>query len=539
MTAVTIVGGGLAGLTTALRLTERGYRVKLYERQPVLGGNVATRSGPDGVGQDVYPHMYLNWYHNIWALVADITDVPRDEMFAPISSIRRLVKGEFPRFTALTDTYSPWHALQNLFSGAAPPADMFLFMYASVDLLAEHLNPTVLLDDLSVNGFLHARPYVTERAARLFDTWIQLVWSNPSYLTSAADYQTFLKHGYAEPVPALWLLRGTAADSFLDPIASKLQTLGSEVRLSEAVTAVACDGGRVTEISVRSKGGEERTEPVEELVLAVPPGALSHLIRTGPPGRRIVNAAPVLAEVARLRTEAIPMVQLVFTRKLEHIPLEPVSLVGSRSALGFTDVSQTPSDSSASSDRTVVALSASDRYALPGTGAEDDAMAMIRELAEYVPGFDPGTRWGESSDIDWARTSVDLNVDTRLFVNQTGSDLFRPRAGCDTLPNLHLAGDFCENHIGLTCIEAAVVTGLNAAQSVVKQRGGERVPVVEPRDFPALLFAWLRFALAPYAAAAKTWSSGSDLVCDALRRLNGGRSALRYLFGATPSRRQR
>ena len=33
---VTVAGGGLAGLTAALRLAERGYRVRLYEQKSML-----------------------------------------------------------------------------------------------------------------------------------------------------------------------------------------------------------------------------------------------------------------------------------------------------------------------------------------------------------------------------------------------------------------------------------------------------------------------------------------------------------------------
>ena len=41
MTAkVTVAGGGLAGITVALRLAERGHQVKLYESKPALGGNI-------------------------------------------------------------------------------------------------------------------------------------------------------------------------------------------------------------------------------------------------------------------------------------------------------------------------------------------------------------------------------------------------------------------------------------------------------------------------------------------------------------------
>ena len=38
---VLIVGGGLAGLSAALELTERGYAVTLKEAAPILGGRLS------------------------------------------------------------------------------------------------------------------------------------------------------------------------------------------------------------------------------------------------------------------------------------------------------------------------------------------------------------------------------------------------------------------------------------------------------------------------------------------------------------------
>ena len=54
---VTVAGGGLAGLTAALRLAQRGYRVKLYEQKAILGGDLGSRPVGEGVDLDVYPHM--------------------------------------------------------------------------------------------------------------------------------------------------------------------------------------------------------------------------------------------------------------------------------------------------------------------------------------------------------------------------------------------------------------------------------------------------------------------------------------------------
>jgi flavin-dependent amine oxidoreductase len=537
---VTVAGGGLAGLTAALRLAERGYRVKLYEQKSMLGGDLASRPAADGVELDVYPHMYLSWYHNFWRLLGDVTGDDRAERFLPFSSVRQLRRGEFPQFTGTTDMYSAWRMFQNLFSGVGPPADMFVFGYASIDLLAERLNPTMLLDDVSVTGFLHARPYMTERAAAAADSFITMVWAIPSYLASAEDYRAYLAYSFAEHTPAYWLANGSALQQVIGPLTAALEKEGVEIIRSVQVTSVSCTDGRVTEIGLEDVrfdpesytwvgAGDGWTEEIDELVLAVPPDALSSLVRTGEPGHRIVEAAPRLAEVSRLATQRIPILHLYFTRKLRRIPAEPVGLFESGLALAFTDISQTWEGVTDFAGATVLSVSASDPYGLPGTGPHDDALAMLLELAEYLD-FEPGTTWGESSDIDWERTRYEPNTDAQLFVNETGTDVWRPEAACDSVSNLCFAGDFCANRIGMTTIESAVTTGLEAARVIVDRRGvGAPVEIAEPESVTAAFYVWLRYAWAPYAFAAKAWSRGSDYV----------RSLRDLLTPARPPGRQR
>jgi hypothetical protein len=97
----------------------------------------------------------------------------------------------------------------------------------------------------------------------------------------------------------------------------------------------------------------------------------------------------------------------------------------------------------------VLAISSSDPFGLPGTSDDDDALAMLHELAEYLD-FDPGRSWGESPEIDWERTSYDPNSDAQLFVNETGTDVWRPNEASEGIRNLYFAGDFCRNRIGMT-----------------------------------------------------------------------------------------
>ena len=514
---VTIAGGGIAGLTAALRLAERGYDVKVYEQKTWLGGDLGSKVMPSGVEHDIYPHMYLSWYHNFWGLLEDI-GADRDELFRPFTGVKQVARGENAEFKGLVNLYSPWHMVQNIFSGVGPAADMFVFGYASIDLLAEKLAPTMSLEKMSVEGFMQARPYMTDRAAAACDSFITTVWAIPSYLTAADDYRAFISYSFAEHTPAYWLARGSALRQFIAPLTAAVEAAGAEIVPSVQATKVVCADGRATEIELEhvrwnpdaySWVGEDDhwTEDVDELVLAVSPDALSTLLRKGEPESTVVRAAPALAEVSRLRMEPIPVLHAYFTRKLADIPPEPVSLFESQFALAFTDISQTWDDLG---DETVLSLSASDPYGLPGTDPHDDALAMLVELAEYLD-FEPGAEWGESSDIDWTRTRYEPNSDNQLFVNETGTEAWRPPAACPGVANLSFAGDYCANRIGMTTIESAVTTGLEAARVVVERRAiGAPVEIAEPDSGPAAWFVWLRYFWGPSAYAAKAVSTGGD-----------------------------
>jgi hypothetical protein len=526
--AVTIAGGGLSGLTAAMRLAERGYQITLYEQKSWLGGNLGSRPMDDGEYLDVYPHMYLDWYENFWALLEDATKQHKEARFVPFSSVKQLSKKAFPKFASLTDMYSPWHMIQNMFSGVGAPADMFVFGYASIDLLAEKYNPTISLDNVDVNAFLNTRPYMTSAASDAFDSFITRVWAIPSYLASAPDFRRYLEYSVLRPDPAFWLPTGSAFKQVIDPLVKALEALGVNIVTNTAITGVSCARKRVTEIGLQTTSfdeitgmwvpvpGSDRTEKVDNLLLAVPAGTLSKLVRTPVKAgeQAVVEEAPDIAGIVRLRATQVPIIYLYFTHEVAGIPKEPVGLYGSDLSLAFTDISQTWSDVPAFKDRTVLAVSSSDTSGLPGTTTYADAQAMLLELAEYLP-FRPGTRWGESPDIDWEHTKYEANADSQLFINQTGTDAWRPDASSTHISNIYLAGDFCNNNIGMTTIESAVTTGLEAAQAIVhRKRHGHPVRIIPPeRNILADLgYVWLRYAWAPSAAVASLWSHAWSLV---------------------------
>ena len=326
---VIIVGAGMAGLTTALRLSERGLKVMIVEQDDFTGGKWGAhrREHPERpVYQEHCYHMFLNWFHNFWRIVDELG--LRDE-FEPQSTLSYLRPGEFPRFTDFRDVGSPASMLRNVLSGVLPPADSFLYAYSLIDLLSEPMDTDRFRDRFSVNGFMHSRAYTTDAAAMHHQRTLAKAFACPSYRTSASTYKRFIQYGYRHPEPMMWVLKGNCEEHFHRHLRDRLDALGCTfVMLHKVVYVEVQDerdrGGepapgdrRVSQLVVQRMASSptvlEGVQPVGEpvvlpvgvatdVVLTVPPGALAELINPF-----LYESAPELADVRRLRSEPMAL----------------------------------------------------------------------------------------------------------------------------------------------------------------------------------------------------------------------------------------
>jgi hypothetical protein len=147
---------------------------------------------------------------------------------------------------------------------------------------------------------------------------------------------------------------------------------------------------------------------------------------------------------------------------------------------------------------------------------------MLKELQRFLD-FKLGPTAVDQSlrddDVDYNRCHVQTNVGEELFVNQVGSWEHRPKATCE-IPNLFLAGDFCQTFIDVVTVEGAVVSGLLAAEALRRRRGiGAPIDIVRPETYPAFLPAMLAAALRPAALAAKAVSVADSMMRDQFSRI--------------------
>jgi len=511
---VTVIGGGLAGLTAALRLAEKGCKVRVYESKGMLGGNLASQPLQAGGEIDVYPHMYQEWYANFWKLMDDI-DVDREESFKPYDCVYQMRRRtETPRWSKLTRAYSARYVFQNMFSNVGPWPDMLVFGFACLDLLAERTMPTVRLDNLSLTGYLDSRPYMTKEAIAAFETFLTRIWALPAKLAAAKDCQTYLRYCLPVGESDQWLTRESAERTIIHPLARALERRGVELVMGTKLSQVEVVNGRVTSIGLqRTKldpqryewigTGRIRNEEVDQLLLAVPAEVLSHIVRDGEPGRRVVDFEESLHELVQLSAQRVPILHLHFKEQLSGIHWQPVGLYGSSLNLAFTDLSQSWEEFEG---HTMLALSCSEPAGLFGANPREDGFLMMRQLADYLD-YETGEQWGESEQIDWDRTRYHGNNDVRLSLNTVSAEHARPGHSPAKIRNLYLAGDFCHHHLGMTTMEAAVSSGIAAAARLAEDAGLEEIEALYPEVWPDAIYTTVRAGLG-VAIAARVLSEG-------------------------------
>ena len=522
-----------------MRLAERGYRVTVYEEKSDIGGNLAGYR-MNGARYDVYSHMFGNFYQNFWDLAERDLGLERGEGadFEPRYTFKVLAKGKFPEYIDLLNVESPW---TNLFSGIAPPAEMFLWAYSLIDGLTYSTADDSILDRVSVEGFLRTRPYATSQLSELHDTILMTIWSIHSDDVSAAAYRRFVEHNAPLPRPLVWLLTGDLGTKLMQPLRNKIEGYGGVIKTNTRVVEIATQEGtgrpgcHIAALTVRDTRFDEKTgehhalgaertidvnhEAGDTVILAVPPLALSYLISTGARGKRIVDRLPALSEVRRLAAEPIPVLNLYLKSKLPNIPKEHVLLRGSSYDLTVLDLSQIwhddPNMKYRGRDRTVLCVAASDYYALPSLRPEEQRERIIGQLHEYLGVFNAGEKWGDpASDIDWEKTHFDPNTGRMLFLNTVGGKQWQPETHYpDAISNLFFGGDSAINPVRMATVESAVVSGLQAASGVCsKHMRGKPVEIKSAETLPLSTLVAMKALMTPWAYAAKCWSSASGIV---------------------------
>jgi hydroxysqualene dehydroxylase len=443
---VAVVGGGLAGITVALRCADAGLPVTMFEARPWLGG--LTHSFRRGeLSVDNGQHVFLRCCDAYLALLSRlrVTDrvrlQPRLDIPVRVAASGRTARLRRNRLPA------PLHLGGSLLRyGPLRPAERLRFIRAALALRSvDAADPAT--DAQSFGAWLAAHGQ-SERAIR--DLW-DLV--GVATLNSRAPDASL---ALAATVFQLGLLTEAAAadigwsvvplaDLHGGPAATALAAAGAPVHTSAKVAAItpAGEGWRVT------AGREEHM--AEHVVLAVPPPVAERLLPDG--------SLPLPAGwSARLGSSPIVNVHVVYDRRV--MAEEFLAGVGTPVQWIF--------------DRTAQSGLAGGQYLALSLSAADDLVdlptAVLRErLLPAIEELLPAARTAVVRDFFVTRERH------ATFRPAPGSGALRPGA-VTALPGLYLAGAWTATGWPAT-MEGAVRSGEAAAAAVL--RAANRAPAVE------------------------------------------------------------
>ncbi|HEY6275157.1 MAG TPA: hydroxysqualene dehydroxylase HpnE [Streptosporangiaceae bacterium] len=450
--SVVVIGGGLAGITAAVALSEAGVSVTLLEARPRLGGATCSFSR-DGLIVDNGQHVFLRCctaYLGLLARLGMAGSVALQDRF----DVTVLSPGGRARLRR-TGLPGPLHM------GAALAGYRHLsyaqrLRAARAALAMTALNPDRGdLDTTRLGDWLAARGQ-DERIRRvLWDLFTVSSLNVPGDDANLALAATVVKTALLGArdaadigVPAIPLgdLHGRAA-------AALLTRLGAQVRLGAKAAAVSLRPGRPggngsgrrlrVQLAERRGAGDGPTAiDADGVVLAVPPETAARLMPADAPASH-----PGPAQWRELATSPIVNVHVIYDRRVTRLPFaaavdSPVQWVFDRTGPSGLRAGQ----------YLAISLSAADSYVdVPASALRDQFLPALAELFPAAGG---------------ARvTDFFVTRERRATIRQVpGCERLRPPAAT-AVPGLVLAGAWTDTGWPDT-MEGAVRSGLNAVRAL-------------------------------------------------------------------------
>ena len=433
-----MIGAGLAGLSAASALAERGFAVTLLERKSIPGGRASSYDAQEtGETVDNCQHILMKCCTNLWQFYGQSGVQDRIRWISQLHFLepngRRSVLGG-SRLPA------PFHLMPSFFRlGFLGPADK----WSVANGLMRMLRSAGPKPDAPMMDWLRATRQ-THRAIERF--WRPILVSalneEPERCSGRYAFQIFRQGFLAHPDAYVMGVPKVTLRELYGPCVAALEKRGGEVRFRSSVKRLRSENGRVTGVELAD--GEI---PADYVVSAVPWDMATELLPEGWSGDpffqrwRKVEASPISAvhfwwdrNVTEMEHAALldRQVQWMFNKSQDFARGEGGTYMG-------------------------LVVSAS-RDWLPMHRRDILAQAE-REVRESFPGTQ-GAKIVKSAVIKEAKAT---------YSAVPGIDDMRPPSETP-IPNLFLAGDWVQNGWPST-MEAAVRSGYGAAERVLSAAG--------------------------------------------------------------------
>lgn len=252
MPDVVVVGGGLAGLTTALDLADRDLDVLLLESRPVVGGRTSSWD-EDGMLVESGLHRWLGFFKLLPGVLercgVDVNDIVCWEDEVEI----RVPDGGPRGILGLSPVFHPTTTISGLVGNndLMSPKDKLALGVFLAHGLWDYVRRPDYLDTVTVEEYA-LRHRVSMRAIEQ----VLIPFTAGIFFLHPDRFSAFGFFGLLAPgVPRLHRMRlgafnGGMTDVMCDPIARSIEARGGEVRRNAEVSKLVESGGRVTGVEL-------------------------------------------------------------------------------------------------------------------------------------------------------------------------------------------------------------------------------------------------------------------------------------------------
>ncbi|WP_221350906.1 hydroxysqualene dehydroxylase [Streptomyces beigongshangae] len=511
--SVAVLGGGVAGLTAAHELAERGFRVTVHERK-ALGGKARSMDVPDsGTGGRAplpgehgfrfIPGIYHNLPDTMRRIpfpgnphgVHDNLVAPKEMLFArsggredirvpvpwPGETPAELTPDEIRRaLTAFLDTAFRLPPHEALYF-----ANRVLVLLTSCDERRDEIWERTPWWEFVRAGRM-SYDYQRILAVGITRNIVATKAEEASTRTVGTLLEAFLFNalGRGADGPVDRILNAPTNEAWIDPWVTYLKSLGVGFEVGWTVLDLPLEAGRIAGAVMEDRAGTRRTVTADHYICAMP---VEHARRTWNPAVRAAD--PQLAECDLLQTDWMTGIQFYLT---ESTPIVHGHLNLIDSPWSLTAIAQArhwpghdfPADFG---DGTVVDCLSVDvsEWDRPGilygrTAKQCTRAEVAREVwAQLKASLNDTGRtvlkdsalhsWFLDPAVDGLGTPAPTN-DEQLLVHPTGTFHHRPRSAT-RIPNLFLAGDYVAVPIDLATMEGANTSARQAVNALLEQVG--------------------------------------------------------------------
>jgi len=465
---VIVIGGGLAGLSAGVALADAGWRVRLFEQRPYLGGRATSYLLPDGEHVDNCQHVTFGCCTNLEDFyrrvgVADkIKFYDRLLLRDPQGREGSLHAGLLPAPLHLTGSFLTFAPLTT--------KDKLAIARAMFSIVRGRGEPEELKGQTGISMLEWLRKIGQTKAA-IERFWRAVLVSALSEELDCIDahygIQVFWKSvlstrkGYLMGVPTVEL--GT----LYDLCRTSIETKGGEVNFRTPARGLRFEGGELKGVLF----DEGREEKADAIVLALPHDTLDELLP-----QEIKTAHAELAHIGEIKDAPITGVHLWFDRAVMQEPF--ISLLDTTTQWIFNKTALYGQRNGNSGKAQYLQLVISASYDLLQKPRQEIIDLCLAEVRQALPA---------AREAKVLKATV-IKEAAATFSPQPGVDRLRPMQET-SIKGMFLAGDWTSTGWPAT-MEGAVRSGYLAAEAVLRKTGTPQKFLksdLEPDGFMRLL----------------------------------------------------